>query len=118
MSDHRDLKREYKNNPPPMGIYRIRNTANGKIYLGASTNLPGALNSSRFQLRMGSFLANRELQDDYRKFGADAFEFTVLETLKPLDDPARNPRDDLNALLGMLMEQLEPYGEKGYHRRG
>lgn len=45
-----------------MGIYQIRNMANGSIYIGSSTNLEGTRNSRPFQLRMGRIVFSRKLQ--------------------------------------------------------
>jgi hypothetical protein len=49
------LKQSYKENPPPMGVYAVRNRANGKVLVGSSTNIPGALNSIRFQLEARAY---------------------------------------------------------------
>lgn len=60
------------------GIYQIKNTVNGKVYVGLSIHM---------ELRWGEHLAllrngchyNRHLQGSYDKYGEGAFEFSVLE---------------------------------------
>ena len=38
LMDKKALKREYKETARPMGVYQIRNTVNGKVLLGTSTD--------------------------------------------------------------------------------
>ena len=76
-----EIKRDYKQNSPVMGVYQIRNQANGRIYIGSSTNVEGMRNSRLFQLRMGKIVFNRDLQKDLTEFGAGNFEFSILEVL-------------------------------------
>lgn len=113
--DRKAIARTYKERRSPMGIFQVRNTANGKVLIGSTTDLPAMLNRQRAQLRLGGH-PNPELQADWRAFGAEAFEFEVLDTLTQPDDPARDPRADLEALQAMWLEKLAPFGERGYNR--
>lgn len=109
-----DIKRIYKQNAPDMGIYQIKNKANGRLYIDSSTNLEGTRNSRMFQLKMGKIVFNRELQKDLTEFGADSFEYSVLDVL---DRP--EPDDNVERLLMALelhwLEKLQPFGERGYN---
>lgn len=110
-----EMKRIYKEqHNPDMGVYQLRNKANGKIYIDSSKNLEGTRTSKMFQLKMGKAVFNPELQKDLREFGADQFEFSVLEVL-----PAPKPGDNAERLLTELklqwQEKLQPFGEKGYN---
>jgi hypothetical protein len=116
MIDKNKLKREYKQTVPPMGVYQIKNLANGKILVGWSKNLPGKINSHRFQLKMGSH-RNRTLQSDYNSFGEENFSFEVLDHLDPKDDPQYDYTVDLEVLEKMWLERLQPYDERGYHKK-
>jgi hypothetical protein len=113
-STRADLKRLYKQNTPDMGIYQIKNRVNGRIYIDSSTNLDGTRNSRMFQLKMGKIVFSRELQKDLNEFGADNFEFSVLDVL---DKP--EPGDNVERLLAALelhwLEELQPFGERGYN---
>ena len=59
------------------GIYEIRNTANGAIYVGQSVDtkkrMQGALNGNRH--------ANKRLQQDWNTYGSRAFIFKHIETV-------------------------------------
>lgn len=109
-----EIKRNYKQNLPDMGVYQIRNKVNGRIYVGSSMNLDGTRNSRLFQLKMGKIVFSRELQKDLSQFGADTFEFSVLDVL---DKP--EPGDNVERLLAALelqwLEKLQPFGERGYN---
>ena len=112
--DVKELKRQYKEAPREAGVFRITNTANGKIYLGSSLNLHGPLNKHRFVLSIGSHI-NKALQADWNRFGADAFAFEIVENVKPSDNPAFNVEDELELLEQIWIEKEEPFGERGYN---
>jgi hypothetical protein len=114
--DRKALLREYQERRPTMGVFQVRNTANGRVLIGASTDLPAMLNRQQAQLRLGAH-PNRELLADWRTFGPDAFAFEVLDTLIPSDAPDHDARGDLKVLEAMWLEKLAPFGERGYHRR-
>lgn len=111
------LKTEYKERKKPAGVFQIKNTANGKVYLGSSLNLEGPLNAHRFMLITGSH-RNEALQLDYDTCGADAFIFEILEEVKQSDDPNFNLLDELTLLEQIWSEKLQPFGERGYNKDG
>lgn len=113
--DRKALSRAYKKRRPPMGIFQVRNTANGKVLIGSSRDLPAMLNRQRAQLRLGAH-PNGQLQADWRIFGAEAFAFEVLDTLTPPDEAGYDPRADLEALQALWLEKLAPFEERGYNR--
>lgn len=113
MESRADLRRRYKEEGRPMGVYAFRNAVNGKVLVGASQNLPGAENAMRFQLKLGSH-RNRELQADWKAHGEAAFGWEVLDELKP--EPGADPRDELDALERLWLDELKPYAERGYNR--
>jgi hypothetical protein len=113
--DRKDLIRRYKQTPPPAGVYRVRNTVNGRSLVGATPNLPGMLNRQRFQLEHGSH-TDRELQEDWNKLGAGAFIFEILDQLEPSKESDNDSSEDLRVLLNMWLEKLEAMGEPLYER--
>ncbi len=113
--DRKSKIREYKDTPRPMGVFQIKNKLNGKIFIGSSSNLPAILNRYKSELKIGS-CRNKALQKEWKEFGEEAFEFTELELLEPLDDPNYRPADDLGFLEEMWAEKLKPYGDKGYNK--
>ena len=115
MMNRREMIKEYKNSLRPMGIVQVKNIRNGRVYLAASANTTGTINSILFQLKMGTFLPSPDLAKDWKEMGEQSFVVEVLDELKPVDDPAYDYRDDLKALETMWMEKLKPFGEQGYH---
>jgi hypothetical protein len=117
MPGKKELKNQYKQNQPRMGVFQIKNLESGKIFIGRGINVQGKLNSAKFQLKQGSHPV-RELQNDYKKLGADKFSFDVLDYLDPKkDDLNYDYTDDLKLLEQMWLEKLQPYGEKGYNKK-
>jgi hypothetical protein len=117
--DRKARIREYKESPPPAGIFRVRNVASSTSLIGQTANLPGMLNRLRFQLEMGSH-PDKDLQADWNSSGEGAFEFSVLDTLEPSDDPAADLSADLAVLHEEWLERLAESGERFYPgaRRG
>lgn len=116
MNDLKAIKKIFKQTPRPMGIYQIKNLANGKIYIGRSTDLNGKLNSERFQLKNNMHM-NRELQGDFIALGEEKFAFEVLDRLQPKEDPGHDYGEDLKTLEVMWLEKLQPFDARGYHQR-
>jgi hypothetical protein len=113
-----DLKRHYKENPPEMGVFAVRNLVNGKVLVGASLNLPGALNRLRFELSTRIHRNTPALQEDWDRLGAEAFAFEVLDVLEPPKEPEASGvdvKEELRVLEALWLERLRPYGEAGYH---
>ena len=80
-----------------MGIYAIRDRASGHLLLGASRNVHASLNRVRFELRMGTH-ADRVLQAEWNRSGADGLAFEVLEIVKEREDADFDYASELKAL--------------------
>jgi hypothetical protein len=108
--DKAAAKREYKEAKRPMGVYRIRNTVNGRNYVGFSTNALARMNRHKAEL---TFLGERckELQKDWDSFGEAAFQFEMLDELEQDADSRADPGDDLRVLADMWISKLEQAGE-------
>lgn len=110
-----ELKRAYKEKPPPMGVYAVRNRTNGKVLVGSALNAPGMLNRIRFELDSGIH-RQRDLQEDWRRYGADNFSFEMLDVLPPSEEPgSTDPKEELKVLEALWLDRLRPYGEAGYN---
>ncbi len=116
MSNKKELKREYKQNHRPMGVFQIRNVVNDKVLVGATLNLPGVINRHQFQLKMGGH-PNKKLQAEWHEFGSQIFVFEILDELTPGNDPGQDYREDLAFLEALWLEKLEPYGDRGYNEK-
>lgn len=114
MIDKNAIKKQYLQNPPPMGVYKITNLVNGKIFIGSHLNVNGRINRHKFALENGGEEI-KALQDDYRAFGADKIVFEIIDILKPKDEPGINYKEELITLEELWKEKLQPYGDKGYN---
>ena len=72
-----EYNKQYNNNLPA-GIYQIINKHNERVYIGCSTALQRRFAQHRLRLRKNKH-DNKHLQEDYNKYGLDAFEFKVVE---------------------------------------
>ncbi|MEK4075576.1 DUF2087 domain-containing protein [Paenibacillus sp. FSL M7-0656] len=113
MDRRKELQEQAKEVKTEAGVYQIRNERNGKVYIDSTLNLK-TINGQRFMLQMGSHL-NRRLQAEWNEYGENAFVIEVLETLKQDDNPYYDSKDALAKCLNRWFEQLEPYGDQGYH---
>ena len=112
----KELKKEYQQTHTLIGVYQIRNIANDKVLIGRALNLPGAINSNRFQLNAGSH-PNRTLQAEWREFGSDSFSFEIVDELAATEGPSHDYRADLQFLEEFWLEKSQPYGERGYNQK-
>lgn len=115
MDRRKELKQAYKQTPTPMGVYQVKNLRNNKVLIGSGMNLPGKLNSLRFQLKTNRH-PNKQLQTDWNEQGAELFVFTILETLSPERIPQSDWRNALEALEEKWTNEVQPYGLRGYHK--
>ncbi|MCB0103273.1 MAG: GIY-YIG nuclease family protein [Anaerolineales bacterium] len=109
----KDLNREYMERVKPAGIYQVKNTLNGRMFLGSSLNLEGPLNRHKFMLKIGSH-TNKSLQNDWNEIGAENFVFEILEEVNVVDSPNFNLNDELTLLEMIWLEKLNPV-ENGYN---
>lgn len=112
----KELKKEYQQQSLQMGIYQIRNTLNGKVFIGSAQNIQGILNSNKFQLKMGGH-KNKALQEDWNNFGESTFIFEVLDEITLKEGSPQTFKEELEQQLRLWLDNIEPYGEKGYNER-
>jgi hypothetical protein len=112
--DRKARIREYKETARPMGVFRVRNTATGKSFIGSSNDLPAMLNRQRFQLDAGSH-PNSQLQSDWKELGAAVFEFDTLDTLQAPETPGADVSEDLRTLEEMWMQNILGSGGSLYN---
>ncbi|EMN1931795.1 GIY-YIG nuclease family protein [Burkholderia ambifaria] len=115
MDRKRELKQQYKDTPRLMGVYRVVNKTTGRSLVEVGRDVNARLNRHLTELRFGKH-PNRQLQADWNLLGAEAFEFELIEALKPLDKPDYDPEEDLELLLAMTLERSEFDKERLYNR--
>lgn len=115
MSRRDELKRLAKETKTEAGVYQIRNTRNGKVLIESTRNLK-TMNGHLFGLQTGAH-GNKQLQAEWNEFGPEAFAFEVLEVLEKPETGYVDEPGALKRLKAKWLEQLQPYGERGYHPR-
>ncbi len=79
MSDSRkEAIRKFKEQKPTRGVFAVRSTATGSVWVGSFQNLEAMRNRLWFSLRLGSH-QNRSLQDEWTTHGEQTFQYEVLE---------------------------------------
>ncbi|HWI47955.1 MAG TPA: GIY-YIG nuclease family protein [Rummeliibacillus sp.] len=114
MDHKKELKEEYKEMPIQAGVFKITNKENGKVYIGSFNNLK-RLNGLKFMLRTNTF-TNPLLQNEWNEFGTDAFTIETVEMLKKPEEGYFDEKKELEKLEQKWIEQLQPFGDKGYNK--
>lgn len=115
MDRKKELIAQYKEMDTEAGIYQIKNLKNNKILVEATLNLR-TINGKQFQLKMGSYI-NKQLQEDWNKYGEEAFVFEILEVLEEKKDVFFDKKDELKKLKAKWVAKLEPFGDRGYNTK-
>jgi hypothetical protein len=111
-SRRRQLTADYKRNRPEAGVYRVVNTATGRVLLGSALNLASVkskLDFARATNSPGALAAlDHRLANDLREFGLDAFALEILEILDTRPEMTdAEVRDDLTTLEALWREKLD-----------
>ena len=89
------------------GIYLIRNKITNKIYIGSAVNISSRWTRHRVQLNKNKHV-NNYLQHSWNKYGAENFEFKILQQI-----------DDRKLLIyyeQQWLDKLRPFDiERGYN---
>lgn len=116
MDKKKELKEEYKNMKFPMGVFQIRNTVNGKIFVDSGINMQAKWNRNKSQLKFGNH-PNKRLQKDWNEFGEEAFIFEILSELEQKDTKTIDYQKEVKLLEEIVMDEIQPFDDKGYNKR-
>lgn len=114
--EKKKLVKDFKMQKTERGVIAVRNKENGKMMVDAMNNLHGAFVSIKMSLKLKNCWI-RALQEDYDRYGADAFEYLVLDVLKEPDTPGYDYRYDLRSLTEMWREKLASEGVEFYNAK-
>ncbi|RYZ20473.1 MAG: GIY-YIG nuclease family protein [Chitinophagaceae bacterium] len=114
MSRNKELLNDYKQRKFRIGVFQLRNTVNGKIFLGSGTNVDALWNRHRSELNFGNH-RNEALQADWKAAGEGAFVFEVLSEIEQKDDTGTDYAREVKELEQLFFSELKPWGERGYH---
>lgn len=115
MKSKKELKDAFRQMTFRKGVYQIRNTVNNKVWVHHSEDLDRAWNSQYAQLSAGSH-PNRALQRDWNNSGKEHFVYEVIEVLSEPVAPFTDIKKEIMTLYRLCLEELMPYGDKGYHQ--
>ena len=114
MNKRKEIKEAYKQLKFKIGVFQIRNLTNGKVFIGSSLDLVASWNSQRFQLNAGLH-QNGKLQKDWNEMGAENFIYEVVSELHQDDNAVVNYNREIKKLEDLVIDDIQPFGEKGYH---
>lgn len=70
----------YSARRPQAGVYKIRNTVDGKVYVGGTVDIQRRKREHFYRLKKGINTCGR-MQAAYNTYGRSAFKFEVIQTL-------------------------------------
>ena len=114
MRSKKEIKSSFKEMEFKIGVFQIRNIANNKIYVESSTDLVAIWNRHKFQLNNGLHL-NASLQKEWTENGEINFIYEILSEIKQDKTKTIDYRKEAKQLEEMFIEELQPFGEKGYN---
>ncbi|NEW06641.1 GIY-YIG nuclease family protein [Paenibacillus sp. SYP-B3998] len=115
MNRRQELQQQYKETKIEAGVFQVRNTMNGKVWVVSTKNLR-SMNGKRLELEMGTH-KNIPLQKEWNECGGDHFVLEVLEVLEVKETGYFDAVDALKKLEEKWLEQLQPFDEQGYNKR-
>lgn len=90
----------------PSGIYQIKNTENGKVYVGSAVNIKQRWRTHKSDLNSSKHHSGK-LQNAWNKYGESCFEFSILEYVQSKNDLVSREQE--------WMSNLNAAGENGYN---
>jgi hypothetical protein len=117
MTNNRILKQQYRDTKSRAGVYAIRNLVTGRALVAGSTNVEGALNRHRFELRQQSH-RNTLLSHEWSLHGESSFQFEILDMVKPRDGMVLDVAHELAELVALWRQEIACDGERGYDISG
>jgi len=114
--DKNQIKKDYKLQEQPAGIFAVHNIPENKMFIGTNKNLPAVLRRFEFTLKMGSF-PFQKLIEDYKRLGEKNFEIKVLDELDIKDETENEIDKELKTLEEMWVEKLRKEGITFYNKK-
>src|SRR4051812_18397149 len=114
MKTNKELKEAYKLKRFRIGVFQLRNTVNGKMFVGSSINLDAIWNRIKAELKFGGH-RNVELQREWIAYGEENFVFGILSEIEEKDGDKVDYNKEAKQLEEMFIEELQPFAGKGYH---
>ena len=116
MINKKQIRKDYKQQKQPSGIYAVHNKVDNKMYIGTSKNLPAVVRRFEFTLQMDSF-PYQDLIDDYKKHGKENFEMKILDEIEFKNETEKEITIELNSLEELWIEKLTVEGVRFYNKQ-
>lgn len=111
----KELQMQYRQMEIYMGVVKITNTVNGKIYVVSYPDLRDKWKFIQNALSNGTY-SSGTLMRDWMEYGPDTFQYEVLEQQAQQGENSEQIGRLLRRMEKPWLEKLQPYGEKGYNR--
>lgn len=82
-----ELLQQYADRDPPNGVFAVRNTVTGEVWVGHSRNVDKQKNGLWTRLA-GGVCVNKDVQASWARHGEAAFRYEILEQLTETDPHA------------------------------
>ena len=112
-NSRKELLEKFKQIKDYMGVVKITNKNNGKIFIESYPNLKNKWLTMQGQLNSGRH-PNSQLQKDWHEMGADAFVYEVLEEKESAE--VTDMKWELKKIKKPWLEKFKPYAERGYNK--
>lgn len=99
----KELIAQYKQMKPDMGLLIVRSKVNNKCHIQTAKDFRSGINGLKVRLE-GGFHPNRELQKEWKEFGAENFTIEILDKLEYDQDESKTDYSDELALLQSIWE--------------
>lgn len=109
----KEMLTEFKQIKTHMGVIKITNQVNGKVFIAAYPNLKNKWINIQGALTAGIY-SNAQLIKEWQEMGAEAFSYEVLEEKET--EGVEDVRWELKQMEKVWLEKIQPYGEKGYNK--
>lgn len=98
---------DYKNRKQLGGVFAVRNAGNRKSYVQYTGDINGSRNRFEFSRTTGG-CAFKLMEEDFKKFGAGAFTFEIIEQLEQKEGQTDAEfQEELKALYGIITEGMD-----------
>lgn len=104
MNRKKELKEQYSQMKPDMGIFIIRSKSSNRLHIEGTQDLKSKINRSIFELKFGSH-SNKELQKEWNELGENNFVIEILDTLEYDEDELKTDYTEDLILLQMICEE-------------
>lgn len=101
----KEIKKAYQQKKTIGGIYAIKNTTTGELFIKESYNIAASKSLFDFSKKIND-CPEQKLKQQWQKYGRDCFDFIVLEELEKKEEQTRKTfGEDLKELLQIWLEK-------------